>query len=199
MLTPCVFRPLKDEPYRVRLIVGGDRLFYEADTGAPTASLLELKILLNSVISTPGARFPSIDIKDFFLCTPISTYEYIKIPFRWMPEEIRSQYNLYSLVDDNGYVYCEVRKGMYGLKQAARLAYDNLVTNLEPDGYYPVRECPGLWKHTSRPTVFALCVNDFGVKYHSNEDLNHLLETLRKHYKCKIDKEGMNYLGLTLS
>ena len=88
---------------------------------------------------------------------------------------------------------------MYGLKQAARLAYDNLVTNLEPDGYYPVRKCPGLWKHISRLTVFALCVDDFGVKYHSNEDLNRLLETLRKHYKCTIDKEGMNYLGLTLS
>ena len=36
----CAFRPLKDEPYRVRLTAGGDRLFYEADTGAPTASLL---------------------------------------------------------------------------------------------------------------------------------------------------------------
>jgi len=56
----CEFRPLKDERYRVRLTVGGDHLFYEADTGAPTASLLEVKILLNSVISTPGARFVEV-------------------------------------------------------------------------------------------------------------------------------------------
>ena len=195
----CDYRPLKDEPYRVRLVVGGDRLNYDADTGAPTANLLDVKILLNSIISTPGARFATIDIKDFFLCTPMAIYEYIKIPFRWIPEEIRLQYNLYSLVDDHGYVYCEVRKGMYGLKQAARLAYDNLVSNLGPDGYYPVRACPGLWKHTSRPTVFSLCVDDFGVKHQSNDDLNHLLDTLRKHYKCTIDKEGKNYLGLTLS
>jgi len=123
----------------------------------------------------------------------------MKIPFRWMLEVIRLQYNLYSLVDDNGYVYCEVRKGMYGLRQAARLAFDNLVINLEPDGYYPVRECPGLWKHTIRPTVFSLCVDDFGVKYHSKDDLIHLLQTLRKHYQCTIDEEGKNYLGLTLS
>ena len=116
----------------------------------------------------------------------MAIYEYIKIPFRWIPEEIRLQYNLYSLVDDHGYVYCEVRKGMYGLKQAARLAYDNLVNNLEPDGYYPVRACPGLWKHTSRPTVFSLCVDDFGVKHQSTDDLNHLLDTLRKHYKLSL-------------
>ena len=88
---------------------------------------------------------------------------------------------------------------MFSLKQAARLAYDKLVSNLEPNGYYPVRACPGLWKCTSRPTVFSLCVDDFGVKHHSKEDLNHLLEILRKHYKCTIDKEGKNYLGLTLS
>ena len=56
----CDFRPLKDEPYHVRLTVGSDGLFYEADTGAPTASLLEVKILLNSVISTPGARFVEV-------------------------------------------------------------------------------------------------------------------------------------------
>jgi len=37
----------------------------------------------------------------------MTIYEYIKIPFRWIPEEIRLQYNLYSLVDDHGYVYCE--------------------------------------------------------------------------------------------
>ena len=41
-------------------------------------------------------------------------FEYIKIPFFWIPEEIHTQYNLYSLVEPDGYVYCEVRKGMYG-------------------------------------------------------------------------------------
>jgi len=61
----CDYRPLKDGPYRIRLVVDGDRLNYDADTGAPTANLLDVKILLNSIISTPGARFASIDIKDF--------------------------------------------------------------------------------------------------------------------------------------
>lgn len=63
--------------------------------------------------------------------------------------------------------YCEVRKGMYGLKQAARLAFDNLIKLLAPDGYYHVRESPGLWKDKTRSTVFTLCVDDFGIKYAS--------------------------------
>ena len=30
-----------------------------------------------------------------------------KIPFQWIPEEIRIQYNLYSLFEPDSYVYCE--------------------------------------------------------------------------------------------
>ena len=196
----CDYRPLKDDPYRIRLLtVGGDKLPYANDAGSPAASLLEAKLLFNSVISTPGAKFISADIKNYFLCSPMKTFEYIKIPFRWIPEEIRQQYNLYDLVEPDGYVYCEVRKGMYGLKQAARLAFDNLIKLLAPDGYYPVRESPGLWKHKTRSTVFTLCVDDFGIKYASQEDADHLISSIHKHFKCSVNWEGKNYLGLTLN
>ena len=42
-------------------------------------------------------------------------------------------------MEPDGYVYCEVRKGMYGLKQADRLAFDNLVKLLAPHGYFPIQ------------------------------------------------------------
>ena len=63
----CDYKPLKSEPYRIRLVAGGDRLKYENDTGAPASSLLETKILINSVISdaNDGAGFMSCDFKDF--------------------------------------------------------------------------------------------------------------------------------------
>ena len=109
-------------------------------------------------------------------------YEYIKIPYRWIPEEIRKQYKLADLVEPDGTVYCEVRKGMYRLKQAARLlAFDQLIQKIEPHGYYPVRESTGLWKHTTtRPTVFTLCVDDFGIKYCNKDDADHLINTIKK-------------------
>ncbi len=129
----CDYRPLKDEPYRVRLVVVGNRLNYDADTGAPTANLLDVKILLNSIISTPGARFATIDIKDFSYAlqwpsTSISRspsdgslrkFVYNTIPSTRAEVNIMKAYsskNLYSLVNDHGYVYCEVRKGMSWIK-----------------------------------------------------------------------------------
>jgi hypothetical protein len=72
-LITCLVRPEKtEEPNRTRLVVGGDRVHYLFDTGTPTADLLTVKLLINSVISTPGARFFTMDIKNFYLCTPMS-------------------------------------------------------------------------------------------------------------------------------
>jgi hypothetical protein len=57
---------------------------------------------------------------------------------------------------------------------------------------------PGLWRHTTRKTTFALCVGDFGVKYYSKEDALHLVNALKDHYKITIDWKGELYCGLTL-
>ena len=160
---------------------------YANDAGSLAASLLEAKLLFNS---TPGSKYI---IKYYVLCSPMETYKYIRIPFRWIPEEICQQYDLYNIVERDGYVYCEVCKGMYGLKQAVRLAFENLVKLLTPDSYYPVSQSPGLWKHRTRDTVFTHCVDDFGIiKYASQEDADHLISCIRKHFKCSVDWEGKN-------
>ena len=92
----CDYRPLKEEPFRVRIIVGGDRLDYQNDAGAPAANLLEIKILLNSTISgaAKGARFICADIKDYFLATPMENPEYMKVRYKYIPEDIRRKYSL---------------------------------------------------------------------------------------------------------
>ena len=48
-----------------RTCMGGDRTNCPFDCGTPTAELLTIKLLLNSVISTPGAKFMTIDISNF--------------------------------------------------------------------------------------------------------------------------------------
>ena len=54
-------------------MVGGDGFDYNKDAGAPAASMLETKKILNSVFSDAhkGAKFFTLDIKDFFLATPM--------------------------------------------------------------------------------------------------------------------------------
>ena len=54
----------------------------------PTAEMLLVKIMLNSVISTSGAKFMSIDISNFYLNTPMLWYEYMKLKLSNLSEEI---------------------------------------------------------------------------------------------------------------
>jgi hypothetical protein len=51
-------------------------------------------LLLNSVISTPGARFITFDLKDFYLGTPMMRKEYMRIPLASIPQTIVDQYAL---------------------------------------------------------------------------------------------------------
>ena len=48
----CNYRDQKKEKERTRITMGGDRTNYPFDCGTPTAELLTIKLLLNSVIST---------------------------------------------------------------------------------------------------------------------------------------------------
>ena len=72
-------------------------------------------MLLNSVISTPGEKFLTLDIKNFYLGTPMEEYEYMKIKVDTIPDKIIKKYKLQTMVH-NGFFYVEVQKGMYGLK-----------------------------------------------------------------------------------
>ena len=70
-------RPTKAEQNQTRLTVGGDRINYPEDCGTPTADILQVKLLLNSVISTRGAQFMTADMKNFYLNTPLTRHEYV--------------------------------------------------------------------------------------------------------------------------
>jgi hypothetical protein len=124
--------------------------------------------------------------------------KYMRIHSKYFLQDIAKQYNIKDFIDADGYVYVKIKKGMYGLKQAAILAYKHLVNILKPYGYTPCPNTTGLWRHKTRPTKFCLCVDDFGVKYFSKDDADHLLNRLREHYKISVDYTGKNYCGLTM-
>ena len=87
---------------------------------------------------------------------------------------------------------------MYGLLQAGKIAYDQLVTHLAPYGYDPVQHTPGLWKHKEKDILFILWVDDFGVKYINNKDAKHLQEALGKLYHFQSDWTGKMYVKIKL-
>ena len=139
-----------------------------------------------------------IGLKDFYLGTPMNWYKYMWIKMSDIPQDIIDQYGLTTKAV-NGKALVEIREGMYGLKQAGRIAKDQLKQHLKAYGYVPCRYTPGLFTHASRKTSFALCVDDFGVKYTDKADAQHLLTCLEKLYKCTTYWEGKLYLGMTLN
>ena len=130
-------RTLKEEKYRVRITVGGDKLNFCGDASSVAASLATVKLLLNSVVSTKGAKFTTADIKDFFYASFLTDPEYMKMKLKIIPQEIINQYQLQDLEKD-GWVYMKIVKGMPGFKQAARFANERLVHHLAP-GWTKVR------------------------------------------------------------
>ena len=72
-----------------------------------------------------------LDIKNFYLNTPLTRYEYLRLRLDNFLEDTIAQYNLNDIVSSNDYVYIEVQKGMYGLPQAGLLAQELLQKRLE--------------------------------------------------------------------
>ena len=191
------YRPEKEEKERFRLVVGGDRITYNGDAGTPTADLLTIKLLVNSVVSTPNAKYLTLDLKDFYLNTPMERPEYIRIKLSDIPDDVIDRYKLREIVDADGYVYCRVEKGMYGLPQAGIIAQKLLEDRLGEEGYFQSQNTPGLWTHKDRKTIFTLVVDDFGIKYVNDADAHHLINAIKKHYVCTVDWEAERYCGVT--
>ena len=72
---------------RVRGTIGGDQLPYSGPTAAQTAALEVIRILLNCTVSE-GANLMTLDIKDFYLGTPLDDPEFMRIPLKFIPLEL---------------------------------------------------------------------------------------------------------------
>ena len=64
--------------------------------------------------------------------------EYMLIHKKHLPRDIVKRYNLETKLQHD-YIYCKIKRGMYGLKQAAILAYNFLKQNLAPYRYEPIK------------------------------------------------------------
>jgi hypothetical protein len=119
------------------------------------------------------------------------------INFASLPQDTIEKYDFNELAQD-GKVYIEIQKGMYGLPQAGILANELLQRNLVQDGYRPTTHTRGLWTHNTRPISFSLVVDDFGVKYIGQEHAAHLMTCIKKNYSISSDWNGTAYCGLNL-
>jgi len=115
----------------------------------------------------------TLDISNFYLMTPLKRTEYIRMKIDDLSEEIINDYKLREKVNRQGMVCIKITKGVYGLPQAGLLAKELLEQRLNKHGYFQSKLVPGLWKHTTRPILFTLVVDDFGVKCVGKEHVQH--------------------------
>jgi hypothetical protein len=103
----------------------------------------------------------------------------MRVALKDIPTAIIECYGLEAIAV-NGFVYCEINNGMYGLPQAGILANNDLVIRLEKYGYVQSPHTPGLFTHNTRPISFCVVVDDFCVKYVGEEHACHLIEVLQR-------------------
>ena len=110
--------PLKTEECRAQLVVGGDKLIYISDSGSPTTTLAEIKLLINSVIlyTKYGSCFLVVTLKPFSWLLSLENPEYMKANLKLFPTDIREKYAPQTLLHIDDFVYININKVMYGLK-----------------------------------------------------------------------------------
>ena len=88
--------------------------------------MLSIKLLLNIVVSAPGANFFTTDTRNFYLMTPIKRKEYVRLKLSDMPEDVVENYNLLTKATKDVYVFITIKRGMCGLPQSGLLAQEFL-------------------------------------------------------------------------
>ena len=90
----CEVFPQKEDPQRTCIIIAGNHIYYPGDFGTPTGSLELVKMIINSVLSCPGAGFGCYDAKTFYMQTPMERPEYFRLKLTDIPQEFIDEYDL---------------------------------------------------------------------------------------------------------
>eukprot|EP00957_Ditylum_brightwellii_P027949 2111681-Ditylum_brightwellii.AAC.1 len=74
-------------------MAGSGGITYPNEVSMPTAYTSIAKLLINSTISTAGARYMCANPKNFYLGTPIERHEFMQLPLNIIPKEIIQEYD----------------------------------------------------------------------------------------------------------
>ncbi len=85
-----------------------------------------------------------------------------------------------------------------GLTSGKNIGQQATSTKLAPFGYHECLNTPGLWYHDTHPILFMLVVEDFGVKYINNDNVKHLIASLKTSYKLTEHWTGDLYYRIAL-
>ncbi len=107
-------------------------------------------------------------------------------------------------VQQDGSMVVELDKALYGCVEAAKLWYDDLVSELKRQGFVPNEYDECVFNKTGRDGIqvtIALHVDDLMITSQSEAHVDAVLAELRKKYNELTVHEGkrLDYLGMTFN
>ena len=186
---------------RVRGTLGGDKIHYTGDTLSEVADPVTVNIHQQSVLADLKAglkaRYITIDLKDYYLGCNLQRPEYLWIPTKHMMANTLDAFGLHTYISNDKILF-EVNGSMYGHPAAGRIAQTDFKALVKSNDYYEHPDVPCLFLHRTRPTSFTLIVDDLGIKIFSENDLQHLIDTIKTKWDVKVDRTGAKYNGIRL-
>ena len=107
--------PQKKKVNQTRLTINGREINSEGNCSTPTANLLTVKLLFNNIVSIPGAKSLGLDLKDFYLNTPMDCPEFLQMKISNFLDDVIDHYGLLKKGDKHGFLFIRVEQGIYGL------------------------------------------------------------------------------------
>ncbi|XP_052126145.1 uncharacterized protein LOC113209233 [Frankliniella occidentalis] len=175
--------------YRARLVAKGYTQVHGIDYHETFAPVIRRSVLrmLFSVAVNFNLKIDHLDVKTAFLYGDLS-----EDVFMCQPEG-------FSVEGSESHV-CQLKKAMYGLKQAARSWYqkaDKVLKKLKFKNF-PDEPCVYIKSTKTSVIMVALYVDDFFVIYNLTKDKNELLTALQLEFEIKDLGEAQNCLGMKI-
>jgi hypothetical protein len=153
---------------RVRGTFGGNNLNYLAE--------MELvKAHIHSVASDRLlchlAEYMNMDITDYYFGAPFPRPEYMRIPVKDIPPRCFTDFGLSTTLEAK---IASCFRLSYAFKVCHKLDYCHSSDSWHILRFMATMKTRTFLDHASRPILFTLVVDDFGVKYQQRTDVEHL-------------------------
>jgi transposase InsO family protein len=184
--TKWIFTVKSDGRYKARLVARGFQQKYKIDydeTYSPVVNTTSLRILI-SIAAAKGLKMKQFDVKTAFLHGDLKETIYMKVPKGYLNKEGK---------------VCKLNKSLYGLKQAPLMWNIKFTEFLSKMGFKQMKldQCIFVMEGEKK-IILAIYVDDGLLFGEREEDLIHVMDTIRKTFEIRILDEVTNYIGLDI-
>ncbi|TMC14556.1 MAG: DDE-type integrase/transposase/recombinase, partial [Chloroflexi bacterium] len=185
--------------FKARLVARGFSQVFGVDyldTFAPVAKLAAIRILL-AIATVEDLEVHQMDVVTAFLIPDLKEEIYMQLP-EGLLKMLEDELNL-EMPSGDGEIVCKLEKGLYGLKQAARLWNLRLQKYLLSLGFKQSVCDPCIYINNKTGIIIAIWVDDLIVLGKDLDSINKIKAELRNEFEMKDLGELKYFLGMQVT